>query len=100
MTRGARCNTPNFRIGSGLKFSNQSSNFWNQAGLENMDNKLKYRPEFFFMKNCCVGKRAVSKTGYAISIWVFYARKVSCFGPRNSKLSPIVSIPLPLDSFF
>ena len=61
---------------------------------------MRYRPEFFFMKNRCVGKRAVSKIGYAISVWVFYARKVSCFGPRNSKRTPIVLIPLPLDSFF
>ena len=52
------------------------------------------------MKNRCVRKRAVSKTGYAISIWVYYARKVSCFGPINFKRTPIVSIPLPLDSFF
>ena len=70
------CNTPNFRIGSGLKFLNRSSDFWNWAGLENMDNKMKYRSEFFFlMKNRCVRKRAVSKTGYAISVWVYYARK-------------------------
>ena len=52
------------------------------------------------MKKYCVGKRAVSKTGYAISVWGFYARKVSCFGPKNSKRTPIVKIPLPLDSFF
>ena len=69
-------------------------------GLENMDNKLKFGPEHFYVKNRCVRKRAVSKTGYAISVWVFYARKVSCFGHRNFKRTPFVSIPLPLDSFF
>ena len=67
---------------------------------ENKVYGLKNKLEFFFMKNRCVGKRAVSKTGYAISVWVFYARKVSCFGHRNFNRTPIVSIPLPLDSFF
>ena len=30
----------------------------------------------------------------------FYMKKVSFFGPKNSKRTPIASIPLPLDSFF
>ena len=52
------------------------------------------------MKNFCVGKRAFSKAGYANSIWVYYVRKVYNFGHGNFKRTPIVSIPLLLDSFF
>ena len=52
------------------------------------------------MKNYCVGKRAVSKAGYANSVWVYYVRKVYVFSYRNFKRTPIVSILLPLDSFF
>ena len=52
------------------------------------------------MKKYCVGKRAVSKTGYANSVWVYCARKVYNFSHENFKRTPIVSIPLPLDSFF
>ena len=52
------------------------------------------------MNNFCFGKRAVSKAGYANSVWVYYTRKVYDFGYRNFKRTPILSIPLPLDSFF
>ena len=68
--------------------------------LENKIHGLKNKLEYFNMKNYCVGKRAVSKAGYANSVWVYYARKVYDFGYRNFKRTPIVSIPLPLNSFF
>ena len=94
------CNTPNFRIGSGLKFSNRSSDFRTERGWRIWITSWNIGRIVIKCRIVALESVWFRKAGYAISVWVLYARKVYDFGYRNFKRTSIVSIPLPLDSFF